>query len=495
MKFRNPIIPGFHPDPSICRVGDDYYLVTSSFEYFPGVPLFHSRDLVNWEPIGHCLTRASQLPLERARSSGGIWAPTIREHHGVLYMITTNTTDRGTFVVRATDPRGSWSEPTWLDVPGIDPSILFDEGRVYVCYPGSRGIEQCEVDLETGRRLGEPRALWSGTGGRCLEGPHLYREQGRYYLLAAEGGTEHGHMVNVARSESPWGPFEPCPGNPILTHRSTMSPIQNLGHADFVQGPDGATWMVCLGVRPVGYPECHHLGREAFLAPVHWVEQWPVVGSNGRIALEMDAPAGGAPQSPAPTERDDFADGVLGPSFTYLRNPRAESYSLTQRPSHLRLRGSAVSLDDVDAPTWLGRRQQHLSCTMSVSLDFDARDGRDEAGLTLRQNEEHHYEIFVTSRRGRRVAVVRLRIGPLAREVAEREIASGPCQLAIQAALERYRFFAGNEELATAPTRYLATEVAGGFTGVFVAMYASGNGRPCIAPADFDWFEYRPESV
>ena len=241
MSYRNPVLPGFHPDPSVCRVGEDYYLVTSSFEYFPGVPIFHSRDLVHWRQIGHCLTRPSQLPLERAPSSTGIYAPTIRHHDGTFYMITTNVSDGRHFYVSAQDPAGEWSEPVWVDVReqiggSIDPSLFFDDdGRVYLtCTGPGWKIFQVEIDLASGKLLSEPRLISRGTGNRCPEGPHLYKIGGFYYLMLAEGGTEYGHLESIARGESPWGPFTPCPHNPILTHRNVDSPVQATGHADLI---------------------------------------------------------------------------------------------------------------------------------------------------------------------------------------------------------------------------------------------------------------------
>ena len=238
--FRNPIIPGFHPDPSIVRVGQDYYLVTSSFEFFPGVPIFHSRDLVHWRQIGHVLTRPSQLPLDGARASGGIFAPTLRYHDGTFYMITTNVTGGGNFYVTATDPAGPWSEPVWLKGQGgIDPSLLFDDdGTVYFASNGGgpgasegRGIYLSTLDPKTGALASRPRLVWGGTGKRYPEGPHLYHVNGYYYLLIGEGGTEYGHMVSIGRSRSPWGPYEACPRGPILTHRDTEAdqPIQGTG--------------------------------------------------------------------------------------------------------------------------------------------------------------------------------------------------------------------------------------------------------------------------
>ena len=312
MKYRNPLLPGFYPDPSVCRVGEDYYLVNSSFEFFPGVPLWHSRDLVNWEQLGHVLDRRSQVELEGSRVSGGIFAPTIRYHQGKYYMITTNVTHGGNFVVCTEDPKGPWSDPVWIDQGGIDPSLFWDEdGKVYMQRThtdenGEQCIGQFQVDLETGKALSEVRPIWYGTGGKCPEGPHIYKIRGKYYLMIAEGGTEYGHMETIARSDSIWGPFESCPHNPILTHRNInprSGEFQALGHADLVEDGKGNWWLVFHGIRPSQFM-LHHMGRETMLAPVTWDENgWPVVGEEGKpILAEMEGP--GEPEETLP---DGFA--------------------------------------------------------------------------------------------------------------------------------------------------------------------------------------------
>ena len=342
MQYRNPIIPGFHPDPSICRVGGDFYLVTSSFEYFPGVPIFHSRDMVNWKQIGHCLTRKSQLPLDKAGSSGGIYAPTIRHHAGRFYMVTTNVSHRGNFYVHTDNPAGEWSDPIWVDQPGIDPSLLFDDdGKAYFVTNGAkdhahgnRGAFQSEIDIATGK-LGDCRHLWNGTGGQYPEGPHVFKKDGWYYLLMAEGGTEFGHMVTIARSKNVFGPFEPCPHNPILSHRSIDTPLQSTGHPDLVADEQGRWWIVFLACRHVGYPKMHHIGRETCLAPVEWTKEgWPIVNSGLPVPLEVetDRPI---PQQVRPCGfTDNFTSPKLGLQWNFRRNPDDTAWSLTRaRPS------------------------------------------------------------------------------------------------------------------------------------------------------------------
>ena len=507
IKYSNPILPGFYPDPSICRADEDYYLVTSTFEYFPGVPVFHSRDLVHWRQVGHCLTRHSQLKLDNVVSSGGIYAPTIRFNKGRFYMVTTNVTHHGNFYVWTEDPTGEWSEPLPVDQGGIDPSLLFDEdGTVYFTSTGDRGIQQCEIDIETGARRTESRDLWSGTGGAYPEGPHLYKSNGLYYLMIAEGGTEYGHMETIARSPSPWGPFEVCPRNPILTHRSgcdltqalpyTHDPIQATGHADLIQAHDGSWWMVCLAIRPVVHK--HHLGRETHLAPVTWDDEgWPIVGNNGRVQLEMQAECLPAHPWPSENERDDFDAPELALCWNFLRNPNPDDWSLTERPGSLRLLDSTFTLDEAASPAFIGRRQQHFDCRVSALLDFEPERDGEEAGLIVIMNERHHYDVAVVRDEGKRSVIVRRRIGTLSGVVAQTELPDGNVVLTIAADRDKYVFSwsqdgAAATSLAEGDTVYLSKETAGGFTGVYMGMYATGHGKRSTTPAYFDWFDYTP---
>ena len=480
-------------------MGDDFYLVTSSFEYFPGVPIFHSRDLINWKQIGHCLTRASQLPLNGCWSSGGIWAPTIRHHNGIFYMTTTNTTGGGHFYVTATDPAGEWSEPIWVEGAGWDASLFFDDDdKVYFqWYVYPLGIHQTEIDIATGKHITTPRIVWEGNGGRSPEGPHLYKIADHYYLMAAEGGTEDGHMVTIARSSNIWGPWKSCPRNPILSHRSLDRPIQTTGHGDLVQAPDSSWWMVFLGTRPVGYPRYHLLGRETFLAPVIWENGWPVVGNNGTIDLEMDAPIPAAhPWNEIETLRDDFDSSSLGFHWNWIRNPDPTRYSLTLRPGWLRLNGAESTLDDLTSPTFLGRRQRHLKCRVTTLLDFHLQDENEEAGLVALGDNKHHYEIGISLRSGERSVFVRRRIESLQAVVARHSIPDEQIQLRVDAEEAWYIFSYKTVdgewiELARGETRYLSSEAgAAMFTGTYFGMYATGNGKPSPTPADFDWFDY-----
>jgi xylan 1,4-beta-xylosidase len=499
--FKNPILAGFHPDPSICRVGRDFYLVTSSFEYFPGVPIFHSRDLVNWRQLGHVLTRKSQLDLTGVESSRGIYAPTLRHHRGRFYMVTTTMGGGGNFFVTARRPEGPWSDARWLDEGWMDPSFTFSRGRAYYLRdgkgrdPSHPEVYQAEIELPRGRLKGKLRSIWAGTGGIWPEGAHVYERGGAYYLFAAEGGTSYDHAEMAARGPTPFGPFEPSPTNPILTHRSRRGhAIQATGHADLVELDDGSSWVVFLGVRPLR-PKRHHLGRETFLARVHWDDDgWPSVGKHGTVELRERAPALRPQPFPAASKRDDFDAPKLAPAWMFVRNPEPKAWSLRARPGFLRLRGTPTTLAEIGSPAFVGRVQPEFSARVRARLEFEP-SGADEAGLVVRANEDFHYALAV---RAGRVAVLVRCLRGVRTEVATLPLGDGPVTLEIVATRSSYAFFAGTRakrrRLGSLPTVDLAAESidpSGGryFTGVVLGMYATGNGRAASAPADFDWFE------
>ena len=270
MRYKNPILKSFHPDPSICRVGDDFYLATSSFSYFPGLPVYKSKDLINWSLAGNAITREEQLPLGEASASGGIWAPTIRFQDGVFY-ITATFSEKGNFIVTSTDIEKGFSDPVWVEMDGIDPSLFFEGGKAFYCANdigsrmkryGTEGVSVAEIDMETGKLLEEPVRIWEGTHGGFLESPHIYHIGDYYYLMIAEGETSLNHMITIARSRSIYGPFEGCPDNPILTNRNdTSKRVLCSGHGDLVEDLHGNWWMVHLATRP-SFAFYSHLGRE-----------------------------------------------------------------------------------------------------------------------------------------------------------------------------------------------------------------------------------------
>jgi len=478
MAFQNPVIPGFHPDPSIVRCGEDYYLVNSSFEYFPGVPIFHSRDLVHWEQIGHVLDRDSQLPLLGCRPSGGIYAPTIRYHDGMFYMITTNVSGGGNLIVHAQNPAGPWSEPVYVDQQGIDPSLLFDEdGKVYYTGTGvengKQGIVMFEVDPMTGKKLSASKIVWQGTGGRYPEGPHLYNINGWYYLMISEGGTEFGHMVTMARSKFPFGPYEACPSNPILTHRDDMEgQIAGTGHADLVQAHDGSWWMVFLAYR-MSESYFHHLGRETFLCPAVWENGWLKV--NGGRPITLDMPCAAFPDVCVPSipMQYDFKNGI-GFVWNYLRNPDRSKYGCDE--NGLTLTGSENTLNDTASPTFLGRRQEQFDGMFSTIIKPIRMGQNGQAGLSVYYGPNNHYD-FCLAASG---IILKKTIGDLDAVVFTQPW-QGECELEITFDRLQYTFAYGNpgeekRKAGTALTRFVSTEVTPcSFTGVYLSMYAQGD--------------------
>ena len=490
VTYHNPVITGFWSDPSVCRVGEDYYLVNSTFEYFPGVPVFHSKDLVNWGLIGYCIDRSTQL----ARGLN-IFATTIRYHKGTFYMITTNIGAEGNFYVTATNPACPWSDPILIQTQGIDPDLFFDDdGRAYVI---SSTFVLFEIDLNTSKFISEGRKVWNGTGGRYPEGPHIYKKDGFYYIIAAEGGTEEAHSETIARSKNVWGPYNPNPSNPILTHCNASgqgNPIQGVGHADIVQTHDGSWWIVFHGYRSIG-GTYHTLGRETCLAPVSWPENgWPVVNGNGTITINMTCPTLPLKPFPAVPARTDFSQDKLSLEWNYLRYPVKGNYSLSSHSGFLRLKGSEQTIEDQKSPTFVGRRIQDMYFTAATELDFNPGKGNEEAGMILLNNGAH-FDVIIKQSKGRRVIVGRLRFGSVIHETGEAELKPGPVKLIIKGERANFIFSysQGNDEpkeLTKVLAKYLSSETVGGFTGVYVGLYATGNGRACTANADYDWFEY-----
>jgi xylan 1,4-beta-xylosidase len=487
-SYRNPVLPGFHPDPSVCRVGEEYFLVTSTFTYLPGVPIFRSRNLVDWAQIGNVLDRTSQVDLGRTSwwSSLGIHAPTIRHRDGRFWVITTNRTIDAArnFFVTAVDPQGPWSDPISIDIDGIDPDIAWDdEGNCWV-HHAAQGILRCRIDDTTGAVLERPEPTWSGTGLQYPEAPHLFERHATWYLLVAEGGTERGHAVSIARGPSPAGPWESCPRNPIISHRSTDRPIQNTGHADLVEAADGSWWLALLGVRPKGAtPGFHTLGRETFMAPVDWVDGWPVVGD---LALRVGHRPPGPIEPVDWSGRDNFDAAPLHPRWIGVRRPPSQLSSLEARPGWLTIVGSDATLDD-HYPAFVGRRQQHHLCRVRTLVHpGDAA----EAGLAMRMDELHHYEVAVMGDR----VVAQARIGPTRAVLGEAPRPSGDVVLVIETRDDMLgpdlvclgvEDGDGTRFLAHLDGRYLSTEVAGGFIGRVLGVYAVDG------DAAFDWFDYQ----
>jgi xylan 1,4-beta-xylosidase len=483
-SYQNPVISGFNPDPSICRVGDDFFLVTSTFEFLPGVPVYHSKNLANWTLVNACLTEKSQLMLENCRPSGGIYAPTIRHSNGVFYMTTTNVSHKGNFIVYTKDIRAKWSDPVWVDQAGIDPSLLFDEdGSVYFCSACQDGIYLCRINPLTGEKLSPSTRISDGCGGKCPEAPHIYKIDGYYYLMLAEGGTEYGHMVTIQRSKKIEGPYTPCPHNPILSHKDYVSPIQATGHADIVEDQNGNWWMVCLGIRTLPDVMLHNLGRETFLTPVKWQNGWPVVGNNGTIALEMSGPLPGPVQTRCFDFHDEFEESTLNLNWNYLRNPDASAYSLTERTGCVKLTGNETNLSTPNAsPAFIGIRQPAFTVEATTKL-FCTPQENQKSGITAFYNHDYHYELYVTQQNGKTYICLSKRLFDLEAVTAKREIQyKGTIALRISADTEFYRFSyrlptAEWIELGSGMTRALCTECTHTmtFTGTYLGLFSVGG--------------------
>lgn len=515
--FKNPVLPGFHADPSVCRVGDDFYLVNSTFQYFPGVPVFHSKDLVNWEQVGNCLTRPSQVDLKGTDGNSGIYAPTIRYNNGRFYMVTTVFPSRRHFYVWTDNPAGEWSEPIVIDfaIGSCDPTLYFEEDKCYFLWKEGE-IKICEIDVETGKQLGEIHYLGVGLGGRYPEGPHIYKKDGYYYLLLAEGGTEHGHHVNILRSKSLFGPYEPNPANPILSHfnmKMQNSNIQGLGHADLVQASDSSWWMICLGYRTSGYLQ-HVMGRETMLAPVQWEKDgWPVVGGSqgteiGTLKTDMRCqtlPLVPMAKDPIREEfnyikRDVSPDSYhslgLPMGWMSLCNPDYTCYSLTERKGFLRLYPSKTDLSATASPTFIARRQTELDFTATALLDISSLTEGMQAGITAYAAPLNHYDVVVEKRNGHTFIKSNVRLGQTSHSEKEMEINGSQVWLRITSDKDFYYMLASINgtnfvELAKMEYRFLSTETIGGFTGVMLGLFTQFNNEAVSGYVDVDWFEYQ----
>ena len=486
MRYTNPIIRGFYPDPSICYAEGYYYIVCSSFEFFPGLPIFQSKNMIDWTFIGHCLTRKSQLNLTNVPASGGLFAPTIRYHKGRFYVVVTDTTGLGNFYVYTDDINGEWSEPVIVNRGGIDPSLLFDGNKTYFMSNGEddfgvTGISLCEIDIDTGDILTKSRCISQGTGGRYIEAPHLYHIGDYYYLLVAEGGTEYGHMECVLRSKEPYGPYECCPSNPVLTNRNLGGYfIQGAGHADIVKDENDQWWMVHIAFRQIHkWKQHHHLGREVFLEPIYWNEDdWFTVGTDGtsRASYQVDSyKCTMYPDADYPT----YNWAVNKEEACYLRSPDYRNYCFIS-DNQFSLKGTSDHLNGTGNVTFLGMRQKEFQCIAEIGIDTSTMLVGQQAGVTVYMNEGSHYDLFITKESDSCRIACNVYIGQMRVIMDELQQTDHVVKLKIAADAEEYRFFSQNEQeeytmLGCAETKYLSSEVAGGFTGVIIAAYCISN--------------------
>ncbi|WP_242416395.1 glycoside hydrolase family 43 protein [Sphingomonas panni] len=500
-QYRNPILSGYYPDPSVIGVGEDYYLVLSSFAHYPGLPIFHSRDLVNWTQIANAIDRPEQLDFSGRRVSEAVFAPDISFHDGTFYIVNTCVQCRGNFVITAKDPKGPWSNPIWLPFEGIDPSIYWEGDRAYIVnnrapdetlrYDGHRAIWIQEYDWRAGKMVGPSTQIVNGGVDLSkkpvwIEGPHIFRKDGWYYLTAAEGGTSVNHSQVVFRSKSLRGPFVPWSGNPILTQRDLpndrVDPVSAAGHAELVQTQKGDWWATFLAVRPYG-DDYYNIGRETFLLPVTWKDGWPTILPAGQrvpfVAQRPKLPRQPAPKLPTNGDFgyvDEFDGTKLAMQWIGVRTPKSPVYRLAK--GELLIDGAAAIGDQNGVPGFVGRRQQHHIANIATTVRFTPRTDGDRAGLVAMQSDDSYLFFGLTSIVGKPVVALYTRAKGAEQLVASAPVdGNAPVTLTLRADRGKMAvdYAVGGKARTLAKDvdiRFLSTRMAGGFTGTVVGPYA-----------------------
>lgn len=508
-EYQNPILAGFFPDPSITRAGDDYYLVNSSFSYSPGVPIFHSKDLVHWESLGHILVTPKQLPLKNQQVSRGIYAPTLRYHNGVFYLITTLVDVRGNFMVTATNPAGPWSDPIELpEIGGIDPDIFFDDdGRVYIThnespigeplYQGHRAIWQWEFDLNTKKIIKNSGHIIVNGGTDIaqkpvwIEGPHIYKINGWYYLLCAEGGTSFDHSAVVFRARSLKDKFVSYENNPILSQRDLVenrpNPITTVGHADLVQTKEGDWWAVFLGTRSYD-KKYFNTGRETFLLPVKWKNEWPVILGKGQsVPYRLAAPKitkttmNAKPTTGNFVWKEQFADPKLASEWNILGTMETPWYQIKPQTKTLIINALANRLSGLAQPAFIGRRQQHTHFDANTRLQLPSEEHM-SAGIAAFQSEASNYYFSIQRKNNHYQLTVEQTSKNAPTIIASSTVTSVDVNQSIVLGIEcdagKIDFYYQNSAgkritiLKEADAKMLSTETAGGFVGTYIGMHA-----------------------
>ena len=513
-EYRNPVLAGFYSDPSLTRVGEDYYLVASTFTYFPGLPVFRSRDLVHWTQIGNAIDRPGQLNFDGLGLSRGVFAPAITHHKGTFYIVNTCVDCGGNFIISAKNPAGPWSDPVWIkDVGGIDPSLFIDDdGTAWLMnnaapagpplYEGHRAIWIRRFDLKGLKTAGPATMIVNGGVDISkkpiwAEGPHIFKREGRYYLITAEGGTGIDHSEVVYRGESSEGPWTAYP-RPILTQRDLdpqrRYPVTSAGHAAIVETQNGEWWATFLATRPYGN-DLYNTGRETFLLPVHWRDGWPIITAPGQqiapVVRYPDLPREQPPATPTSGNfvlREEFDGKALAPYWMTPRIPKSAWHRL--RDGALEITPRTAQIGEKLQPSFIARRQQHLAMTASTSLRFAASNPGDKAGLVVYQDDAHYYFIGIVNDGARRLLRVERRAGagdPVEGIVlASASLDVPDVQLRVKARGGRYDFSYRAEKgqgdwiplLTDADGTILSTKVAGGFVGAMVGLYARSASGP-----------------
>ncbi|MBL0745574.1 glycoside hydrolase family 43 protein [Chryseolinea lacunae] len=522
----NPVLAGFYPDPSVLKVGPDYYLINSTFAYFPGIPVFHSKDLKNWKQIGNVISRPSQMNFMGHRMTRGLFAPAIAYHNGTFYVTCTLIDKGGNFVVTAKSAAGPWSDPVFLpEVRGIDPSLYFDGDKAYIIYnsdapenkplyPGHRTIRMYEFDYNNLKVTGEEKTLVNGGVDLSkkpvwIEGPHFIKRNGWYYLYAAEGGTSVNHSEVVFRSKSIWGAFVPYEHNPILTQRDLpgdrKDPVTSAGHAQFVEGPDGKTYVIFLAVRPYA-GDYYNTGRETFLAPVSWKDEWPVVDLGGtEIPYKFPVNYKEVKQKDARPQSGNFEYAItfektLDPALLFLRTCDSSRFSL-DKTIGLTLKLAPETVMGLGHPTFIGKRQQHLFCRTETDVSFSTKADNEKAGLMIFQDEKHFYYLCKSADRGKPV----LQLFKSNPEVDTMDLLtqvplpgdSEKVFFRIDSRGDHYDFYFGLKPNQwtllkdNLDATFLSTRVAGGFIGCVFGLYVTSSGKETANRASFKELRYR----
>lgn len=527
-KYLNPILAGFYPDPSICRVGNEYYMVNSTFAYYPGIPVFHSKDLVNWEQIGSAIDRPTQLDLDSQGVSRGLFAPTIRYHNGLYYIVCTLIDKGGNFIITAKNPSGPWSDPVWLhETNGIDPSLFFDDDKIFLLYnsdapnntslyEGHRTIRLRELN-EKLQPIGKEKILINGGTNIAqkpvwIEGPHMYKIKDWYYLMCAQGGTGTGHSEVLFRSKSLDDTFVPYEKNPILSQKNFNNaaekyPITCTGHADIVQAHNGKWYAVFLGCRPYEGDYYFNTGRETFMAPLVWKDDWFIVNEKNEF-IQYTFPT---PDNVLLKRKsneifsgnysfyDSFSANIINPRYLFLRNVREPWYKIINHQLAINLKPETCQ--GLGNPAFIGFRQAHQKCTCIVNLNFDTNLSNEQAGLLIFQNETHYYFLCKTFQNSRPVICL-FKSPSHAGDVCEQLAVADAHEakntyLKIIADKDTYSFYYSYDKekwsllRADVSGKYLSTKDAGGFVGSLFAMYATSNGKVSNNNAVFKSFDYK----
>ncbi|KMM52888.1 glycoside hydrolase [Bacillus glycinifermentans] len=506
--YTNPVMTGFHPDPSIIRVGDDYYMANSTFQYFPAIAISHSKDLVHWHIIGHGITENDGLDLSEIKDSHGIWAPDLSYHDGTFYIFATFRLNEPTMIngkklirrqimIKSDCPEGPYTKPVFIDEgSGIDPShFVDDDGKHYMLL--SPACTLFPLNDECTEITGAPSLIWEGTGRRAPEGPHLLKTNGYYYAILAEGGTGYSHSITIARSNHLYGPYEPCPHNPILTQADPDAVLQRAGHGKLVKTQNGEWWAVYLCGRP-NEGNFTTVGRETALDPVQWREDdWFVINNlHGPSTIQA------APNLPEvkweEKDFDDFLDDSLDLQWQFVRNPDHSGWSLTEKPGSLRLWTGDADLGEIKAKNTIVRREKHHQYSAVLKLCFAPSENGEQAGLTCYYSTNNYLKCCLIYEDRLKVKVIENRNG-VQKTLGEKNVKEGPIYVKAVINKQTRNFYYSYEEKhwhhvgGTEDATFLSDEGARdekGHTGTMVGMYANNGGSNRGIPADFDWFRY-----